>query len=267
LPKYSYLCIKYKNIETSKLYIETIKANFGSHESFKTDDIALFFKTFDPELSKQTINWRIYHLVQKGILERLGRGVFRIGKNHLFIPELSSQQKLIYNKILSLFPFSNFCIWNTSIINEFSLHQSNMNFTLVEVEKDSLQSVFYELKETKNNVFIEPTNDVIENYVSNIKNPIIVKALITEAPLQKVDGTKTTTIEKLLVDLFCNKELFFAFQGKELRTTMDEAFSKYSVNQNKMIRYANRRGKKEEFVNYLKIISNYRQQTQLIANL
>ena len=134
-----------------------------------------------------------------------------------------------------------------------------MNFILLEVEKESLQSVFYEMKKNKNDVFVEPSEGVIENYVIYQKNPVIVKTLITEAPLQEVEKVFTTTIEKLLVDIFCDKDLFFAFQGKELRTIMEEAFMKYSVNQNKIIRYANRRGKKEELINYLK-------QIQIIGN-
>lgn len=246
-------------IEKDKLHIEKLKYNFETKESFKTSDLALFYKTYESELPQTTLNWRIYHLVQQGVLERLGRGTFRIGKNRLFVPEITSQQKSIYNKLSSLFPFSNFCIWNTFVINEFSRHQSNINFTLVEVEKESLQAIFYELQEFKNNVFLEPKNDVIENYLSNAKGSIIVKTLITEAPLQKTDRVNTITIEKLLVDLYCDKELFFTFQGKELRTIMEESFSKYSINQSKMIRYANRRGRQAEVVSYLK-------QIQIIGN-
>ncbi len=249
-----YFCKKFKVIETERLHIAELKKHFETEKSFKTNDIVSFYKRNDPKTPQSTINWRIHYFVQKGILERLGRGIFRLGKNRVFIPDITSQQKTIYNKVSSLFPFSNFCIWNTSIINEFSLHQSNINLTLIEVETESLQSVFLKLKEIKKNIFIEPTIDIIDNYVFNTKKPTIVKNLITEAPLQEVEDITTITIEKLLVDLFCDKELFFAYQGKELRIIMEESFSKYSVNQSKMIRYANRRGKKEVFIDYLKQI-------------
>jgi len=246
--------MKQEMIKKDKYDINDLKNSFDSIENFKTSDIVLFFRNNEPKLSQNAINWRIYNLVQKGILERIGKGVFRLGQNRLYIPEISSKQKNIYNAMFSKFPFSKFCVWNLSILNEFSIHQSDMNFILLEVEKESVQSVFYEMKENKNNVFIEPTEDVIENYVIYQKNPVIIKTLISEAPLQKVKNVFTTTIEKLLVDIFCDKELYFAFQGKELRTITEEAFMKYSVNQNKILRYANRRGKKEEFVQYLKHI-------------
>ena len=246
--------MKQEMIKTNKYDINDLKNSFDSIENFKTSDIVLFFRNNEPELSHNAINWRIFNLVQRGILERIGKGLFRLGQNRLYIPEISSKEKNIYNAMFSKFPFSKFCVWSLNILNEFSIHQSDMNFILLEVEKESVQSVFFEMKENKNNVFIEPTEDVIENYVIYQKNPVIIKTLISEAPLQKVKNVFTTTIEKLLVDIFCDKELFFAFQGKELRTITEEAFMKYSVNQNKILRYANRRGKKEEFVQYLKHI-------------
>ena len=249
----------FEMIKTDRYYVDDLKKSFESIENIKTSDIVLFFRNYKSELTQNSINWRIHNLVQKGILERIGKGVFRVGQNRLYIPEITSKQKTIYNTISSKFPFSKFCVWNSNILNEFSHHQSNMNFILLEVEKESLQSVFYEMKKNKNDVFIEPSEGIIENYVIYQKNPVIVKTLITEAPLQEVEKVFTTTIEKLLVDIFCDKDLFFAFQGKELRTIMEEAFMKYSVNQNKIIRYANRRGKKEELINYLK-------QIQIIGN-
>jgi hypothetical protein len=100
---------------------------------------------------------------------------------------------------------------------------------------------------------------VIENYLLRIKSAIIVKTLISEAPIQTVQNITVPTIEKILVDLFCDKNLFYAYQGKELHTIFQEAFSKYTINQNKLMRYSNRRGKKEEFIKYLK-------QIQIIGN-
>lgn len=211
----------------------------------------MFYRAIEPQISKATINWRIYTLVQTDVLERIGKGIFKIGKNQTFTPEITSQQKAIYRNLYRKFPFSQFSIWNTNILNEFSLHQSNLAFTLVEVEKDSVQSVFYNIRENKNNVFLEPSGETIENYILLVKNPIIIKTLISEAPVQTVQNIPVPTIEKILVDLYCDKDLFFAYQGKELHTIFKEVFLKYTINQSKMLRYSSRRGKKEEFKEYL----------------
>jgi hypothetical protein len=65
-----------------------------------------------------------------------------------------------------------------------------------------------------------------------------------------------STIEKILVDIFCDDVIFSAQQGAEKRTIFKEAFAKYTINQNKMLRYADRRRKKEELNQYVKSFSN-----------
>ena len=190
-------------------------------------------------------------MVEKGILERIGKGVFKIGKTWVFIPNMDNKTKTIFNKLQSEFPFSTLCVWNTSLLNEFSIHISNNHFTVVEVEKESIESVFLSLKEKHNAVFLNPNSNILEQYVFNANNPIIAKPLISEAPLQKIKKVNTPTIEKVLVDLFCDEDLFQFHQGKERNTIFKEAYTKYTINNTKLLRYASRRGKKEELEKYI----------------
>lgn len=140
------------------------------------------------------------------------------------------------------------------------IHQPGRFYILIEVEKEATQSVFFYLKEEKYPVFVDPTEDIFEKYLSDEKENLIVKSLVTEAPLQKIAGLNTVTIEKMLVDIFSDELIFSAQQGSEMKTIFLEALSKYSVNENRMLRYADRKGKKESFRNYLNTISNLRQQ-------
>lgn len=194
-----------------------------------------------------------------GVLNRIGRGKFKIGEEKNYIPEISSKVKTIYSKLKKKFPYLKFCIWHTSALNEFMLHQSGNFYVLVELEKEATQSVFYFLKEAKYSVFIDPTNDLLDKYLPPNKDSLIVKPLVTEAPIQKVKGINTTSLEKILVDIFCDDVIFSAQQGSEMRTIFKEAFSKYTINENRMFRYADRRGKKESFMNYINSLTNLRQ--------
>lgn len=72
---------------------------------------------------------------------------------------------------------------------------------------------------------------------------------------QNINGVKTATIEKILVDIFCDEVIFSAQQGAEKRTIFEGAFAKYTINQNKMLRYADRRRKKDELNQFVKSIS------------
>lgn len=85
--------------------------------------------------------------------------------------------------------------------------------------------------------------------------------------MQKVKGVRTITIEKLLVDIFCDEIIFAGQQGKEMQTIFRSAFEKYSINENKMLRYSDRRNKKQAFNIYLNKISKFRQQKGKIAIL
>lgn len=255
-----YICCKFnKNIATTKLHIDELKARFKDENGFKAIDIFAFYREFEPDLKQSTINWRIYSLVQMGVLNRIGRGKFdtKGGKN--YIPEISSKVKTIYSKIKKEFPYLKLCIWHTSALNEFMLHQSGNFYVLVEVEKEATQSVFYFLKEAKYFVFMDPTNDLLDNYLPSNKDSLIVKPLVSEAPIQNIKGINTTSLEKMLVDIFCDNVIFSAQQGAEMRTIFKEAFSKYTLNENRMYRYADRRRRKESLKNYVNLITKLRQ--------
>ena len=136
-------------------------------------------------------------------------------------------------------------------------HQAGKFYNFVEVEKGATEAVFYALKERNIAVFLMPNQEILDKYIPENKDVYIVRQLVSEAPTQNIDGINTVTLEKMLVDIFCDETLFAAQQGAEMRTIFNEALSKYTVNRNKMLRYANRRKKKESFENYLKTITNY----------
>jgi len=63
----------------NRLDIDNFETHFKDKNVFETDDIACFYRFTDK--SSAIINWRIYSLVQKGVLQRVGRGKFCLGKS------------------------------------------------------------------------------------------------------------------------------------------------------------------------------------------
>src|SRR5690606_38978719 len=233
-----------------------MKRHVKSKAVFETQDIVAFYEQTEKDIKQTTVNWRVHTLVESGVLQRIGRGKFTLGAGKNYIPEISSATKSIFKKLKAQFPFANLCVWNTSILNEFMQHQPIRFFVLVETDKETTNSFFYFIREFKKSVFVEPTSDILEKYIVNEKDIFIVKPLISEAPTQNINGIETATIEKMLVDIFCDDVIFSAQQGAEMRTIFKEAFAKYTINQSKMLRYANRRSKKEELTKFVKTISN-----------
>ncbi len=239
----------------SKLHIEKLISFLKGKDNFNTQDISNFYKTLEPKIKRTTINWRIYTLTKNGIITRIGRGKYTLKKGVSFVPQVTRKLKLINKKLRNEFPFLTICLWSSSILKEFAIHQSNKDILLIEVEREAAQSVFHYLKEKNYNAFIKPTGDILENYASVENNYIIVKSLISESPIQKIQGVITVTIEKILVDIFCDNVIFSAYQGNEMRTIFLRASAKYLINKSKLLRYADRRGKKEEIKNYLVLIN------------
>ena len=249
-------------IASETLNIAKLQSYFKSTSTFGNRDILRFYKQFDPKIKISTIHWRVFNLVQAGVLSRVGRGIFTLGEDKNFVPQISYQTKKLYSKLHKQFPYLKICIWNTSIVNEFTLHQPGKFQTIVEVEKDALEPVFFFLQENKNNVFINPTPEVFSRYVSNEKDAIIIKSLVTEAPTQNVQGVPTITIEKMLVDIFSDETIFVTFQGHEKQIIFENAYRKYTIHENRMLRYADRQRKKESLNKYLNKVSIFRQQTK-----
>ena len=144
---------------------------------------------------------------------------------------------------------------DAAVINNFSQHLTARGFYVVAVEKDASESVFHFLQGKMKNVYYNPTDDVIDNYLyQSDAKPIVVKNMVSEAPTETVEGVKVPSLEMILVDLFCDKRIFRAYQGNELAHIYKNIFSQYSINKTRMFRYAARRGKKteiEEFINSL----------------
>ena len=234
---------------------ETLSQNFEHRESFTTNDVYDFFSKTQPDIKRATATWRIYHLVRQGFLKRIGRGIYALGKGNCFSPILTKKQKDISSRIKKQFPLVTFCCWHTSALKEFFQHLALYDFLLVEAERGTIDAVFHFIKETNKNTFKEPPQDIMENFVLDGEDAVVVKSLISEAPLQNADAVTVPTIEKILVDLVADSETFFFLQGHEILNIFESALEKYTVNTDRLLRYAKRRNKKEELQKILLQIS------------
>ena len=73
----------------------------------------------------------------------------------------------------------------------------------------------------------------------------IVKDFISESPVTIIGDITTPCLEKILVDATIAPELEFA-RGAEIYDIYENASEMFKINKKTMLRYATRRGKKEE---------------------
>ncbi len=233
-------------MEFNNLILEVLK--FKKAIS-KKEIIELVRKEF-PSMNDSSIAWHLHQMKSQGLIQSPSYGNYSLISKQLFTPNISSSLKRIYNRINREFPYLQVCVWDSRWFNEFMLHQIFKYYLVIEVEKDAAESVFNSLTDFSKKVFLNPNDDMFNRYISNFNEVIIVKSIISEAPIVEKETVKVATLEKLLIDCLVDKGLFAA-QQNEIDFIYESAFKKYNLNISKMKRYATRRNQVEKFKNLL----------------
>jgi hypothetical protein len=239
-----------------KVSDQRVRDRFKDISFFTREELFNFYKEFDPELKETTFRWRIYELKKKEIIKVLKRGVFTITNKSTYQPEVSTSLIQIAKKIGNSFSEINFCIWETGWLNEFTQHQTTRSMILIEIEKGFEESLFYALKDSaRKDIYLNPDKKAIDLYISESNQPVIIKKLLTRAPLAKQSEGRlkffTPSLEKIIVDLFSDEKLFFYVQGSELIHIYENAITNYTINFTTLFSYAKRREKENDIKQFM----------------
>ena len=229
---------------------------FKDKEAFTREELFQFYRYFEPELKEGTFGWRIYDLQNRNIIKPLKRGLYVFSHKIKYKPGISDALFKIAKQLSENFDEVQHCVWDLVWLNEFVQHQSSKSMLFIEVEKGFEESVFYFLKDKwKNEVFLNPDENVIDFYITASNKPVIVKKLLTRAPLIERTEKKvefyTPSLEKILVDIFAEKHLFHYLHGGELMHIYENALNRYAINYTKLFSYAKRRERESEIKQFM----------------
>ena len=184
----------------------------------------------------------LYRLLNNKRLERVKQGIYRLPLS-LFTP--TEEIKQLNDLLKNQFAYANFCFWSSDVLMPFMHHIPNMNFTYIDVENDVAASVFNYLKsQITETIYFRPRKEDFERYLTGTK-AIIIRNLISESPLQMFGHVQTPTFEKMLVDVAGDVEFDF-MQGAEISFFYKNVLDRNNINKSKLVRYASRRGRREE---------------------
>lgn len=213
------------------------KHRFTSHELYN-----FYNEIEEGELKKTTFRWRVYLLKKQGIIRTVSRGVYEIGQEKKFLPQLSKNAMRIYRKLKKEFPYVDFVIWETEWLNNFMIHQTSTMNIIVEVEPELVDDVFNYLYLNEKNVVLSTKNEIgINNIVKN-EHSTIVSSLVLNKPVMRLDKFTVPKIEAIIVDLFIEENILGAYQGKEKAIILENLFQEYTIMRSTIENYANKRG-------------------------
>jgi len=232
--------------------IEQLKKHFTGKESFSREELFTFYKQIKPELKATTFRWIIFNLKKQRVISSVSKGRFTFLFKPAFLPESDKAEKKIFSVIEKQFPTLKFCVWSTRIVSEFMLHITAKHLIILQAEKEALKPVYDFLKEQKlGDIFIQPEEKEIERYIYESNKAIVLLPLVSKSPIKKIKPIVTTTLEKLIVDLYSDKKMFAAFQGSELAHIINTAYNRYAIDFTTLFHYAKRRKKDIELREFL----------------
>ena len=234
LPNLYYLCTPkgvYMNA-SKKQILDFVKANKIVNVCFLAHSCGM-----KPVTARQYLS----SLAKDKELVRVGRGEYALPQKQMFSYAPSEKAKNIYKGLKTELPYTDFCVYDGSIFSSIQHHISINKAIYVETNRDAVESVFSRLKEKRKGVFKQPDATFVFDYIDLREPCVIVKSLVTESPLMDTDGIRVPTLEKLLVDTQTDAD-FDYMQGAESLYMFQMAFELYTINTQRLMRYAKRRG-------------------------
>lgn len=224
--------------------------NFArSHDNkiARKDFMSWYLQEF-PNNSFGSIDVALQQMVKNGILTRSGYGIFQISSSVKpdFRYTVSETEARLFAQIKELYPYTKLCIWNTQALSPFMHHVPNVDTIIVETDRIAAEPIYEDVRRFAEGrtVLLKPKEREYHLYAAG-ESAIIVKDLISESPVTIINEIATPCLEKILVDATIAPELEFA-RGSEIYSIYENAAEMYRINKKMMLRYATRRGKKEE---------------------
>lgn len=233
----------------NNLSINALKEKFSDYKQCSLKEILDFYRLKEPLIKKTTVQWRVTRLLELGIIQRIGRGKYKVGKYKKFEPYSTKQIMKAHHYLTTQFPDAKYCIWSTEWLKDY-LPELDVKVIFIEGIGKYPSSFFFHLWEQKYcTVYYELPTRVSKMYYKNI---IIIRKMISGSPLVESGEITYPHLEKIIVDLYCGLNSIYPYDKPTFQQLFKKLHKDFSINESKLLRYADRRKKKETFAKYLK---------------
>ncbi len=205
-----------------------------------------------PSLSTSAYCWAINVMLHDGMLSKKSYGEYSLSdgaKLPEYSPDYSEIAMDLINTISRRYPYVQFTIFETALLNDFLNHMVAQNTIFIQVEKDSSVFVFRFLQEAGyKNLMYKPSLKEFNLYWA--RDSIVVTDIISEAPMRTANP-HTITLEKMLVDMYADKLISGTYSKAECQSVFENAQECYLLDRKRMLRYARRRNKEDAIRRFL----------------
>ena len=233
---------------------KTIYDKVTNKQLFSTAELRTILHEIYPELSGSTLAWKINQLKNENFIYQVGRGLYSFDNKPDYIPELILKTKRTYNRVKGLCPGQRLVVWDSLLLSSILEKEFRQFLIFFSLPKNELEPLFNGMLDFSKQIFLYPDKEVANRYLAPLPEAIVLTPLVSETPLQEEGDYIVPTIEGLLVCAWFEYENILKSEGFVVEELFEKAFQKYKVNRSKLLRFASRRDKKNEFVELLKNI-------------
>ncbi len=209
-------------------------------------ELVNFIKMHYPYVSQSSYHWGINSMMKCGKLARIGYDQYRKadGTELEYAPSYTKSTQTLIKRIAKKNPDITFIVFETDLLSEFLEQPVLDSIVFIQIDKTHTEAVLRFLQERCNyHLLLRPSKKDFEVYKRS--GCIVIMNLISESPL-KYSHPHDIHIEKMLVDVYCDKVIRGLFHDDIIEKLFYKADELYTIDKPGLLRYANRRGKKED---------------------
>jgi hypothetical protein len=233
---------------------------FDVGDEISRDDIKAFFLKFYEDIGDASLAWRIYDLKRERLIVSEGGDMFSVidkdeyadfpneSDAHLVKILMDFNEKGVFLK--SRFGHGvnvNVSVWNTAVLNHYTVHQTYMNYSIVEVDRDRVGNLHLYLKDKQIDAFMMKDIKGLSHYLSD--QSVVVAPLPSRSPLENRKSVRSNyvgypKVEKVLVDIFAYNDTLLPYDISEIENIYRNMYKRHIIKNKTVLQYARIRGMK-----------------------
>lgn len=210
-------------------------------------------------VNRNTIIWNLNEMIKRGDIIKIGRGKYFFSNESFqeFMMPVLDDVKQVVDIISTQFKYVKIVLTDSKWLSDYLVQQPFATVVKIEVNAPAVEAVVNLLR--KEGVKAFSTSEVVDadKYFSETRIFVIDKIRFNNPTKKYENNVFIAKLEKVMVDVACDCEVFKQYQGWELENFYANVTEKCAVNFSTIIKYASSRGRKERIISLLESSEKY----------
>jgi hypothetical protein len=182
----------------------------------------------------------------------------------MFQATVSDSAKSACALLAEKFRYLVMTVTDTVSLSEFMNLLPFSTVVTLEVKKAAVDGVLSALRKSGADAYAKQDFTQMERYVSSTQTIVVRPELSVNPNLKKEGNLRRANLEKILVDMVCDQDIYGQYQGEELQNIYIGATERYAINYSQMLKYAAARKKKPNVIELLQDTNEFRKVRDLL---